>query len=875
MANYRKSFNFRNGVQVDEDNFIVQSTGLVGIGTSQPSEILDVVGNAKISGFTTTRSILSRDGIIGVLTATTVSVTNQSISGNLSVSGIATVSGNINLGNDVNTDVLTLGAKVSGSIIPTSNGSFDLGSSSFYWNNIYANSYQNFAFADLPTTSETSFAADRVLKVKSDGSGYELVDIILLNAYQLGGLGISNDPTIYTGIGSTVSNKLQISGISTVKIYPGERVKVFGITSFTDNTTVPNPVTTSSLVTKVGSLAGVSTYRYWMAQYHLRNGKVGIASQFGTSVFAPSLNDFNDENNIALTVARTDTNHGILIYRQVGVTANINDAKLIAILGPSELGGNTSGVTWIDYGNFDQPEWSSKGTVNEFTEQIHFPSIATTGQRRGWAIAAVESVGDGFIRLDGNYKTNIGLAGTNASVKVVHDNTFAFSEAINSAVSAGKNSVDLPSGTYLTNRIIIPTGFTLRGNGKNTIIKRQYFATDESDGAGTLLPLSGRVIGVGTTGVSDVTIQDLTIDGNNQNNILLELDTDNYLAYFDDTSSCLFKSIEIRNSSGNGLSIQDSNRISIENCSIVDGCLSDREAFEPLNAQGSQSLRVNDCLFENYPGPVDLSVTSVVSTGGNIIRGCGTGLRTYATGKIITSNNLILGPADEWIPVPDIYDSDFNSVNITVDRGVTFTGPVLQYLENGSPKNLSSSRVSISAGIASVVGQGTTNETLGTKFLYFNIPTPDSGTFGRANGYVQLTLTSTQTNTLGLSSSLGYDIIGTEYLDIPVGLTTSVGIASGVWNTIGAGATNYTVTLSDSSQFSGISTGDVVKLVNHAVSPDLSAYELTVESKITDGLLRKLRLTGFTTTSVSNGTESGYISIRNIFTIAKGRVGVI
>ena len=128
MANYRKSFNFRNGVQVDEDNFIVQSTGLVGIGTSQPSEILDVVGNVKISGFTTTRSILSRDGIIGVLTATTVSVTNQSISGNLSagnlsVSGIATVSGNINLGNDVNTDVLTLGAKVSGSIIPTSNGS--------------------------------------------------------------------------------------------------------------------------------------------------------------------------------------------------------------------------------------------------------------------------------------------------------------------------------------------------------------------------------------------------------------------------------------------------------------------------------------------------------------------------------------------------------------------------------------------------------------------------------------------------------------------------------------------------------------------------------------------------------------------------------
>ena len=29
MANIRKTFNFRNGVQVDEDNFLVNSVGLV------------------------------------------------------------------------------------------------------------------------------------------------------------------------------------------------------------------------------------------------------------------------------------------------------------------------------------------------------------------------------------------------------------------------------------------------------------------------------------------------------------------------------------------------------------------------------------------------------------------------------------------------------------------------------------------------------------------------------------------------------------------------------------------------------------------------------------------------------------------------------
>ena len=57
MANIRKSFNFRNGVQVDNDNFIVDPNGLVGIGTSIPTESLDLIGNVKISGFTTTTTL--------------------------------------------------------------------------------------------------------------------------------------------------------------------------------------------------------------------------------------------------------------------------------------------------------------------------------------------------------------------------------------------------------------------------------------------------------------------------------------------------------------------------------------------------------------------------------------------------------------------------------------------------------------------------------------------------------------------------------------------------------------------------------------------------------------------------------------------------
>ena len=88
MANIKKNFNFRNGVQVDDDNLLVTSTGLVGIGTTIPTEALDVRGNVIITGFT---SATSQN--VGFLTVATLEPTKIIGAGISIVSGIVTATG--------------------------------------------------------------------------------------------------------------------------------------------------------------------------------------------------------------------------------------------------------------------------------------------------------------------------------------------------------------------------------------------------------------------------------------------------------------------------------------------------------------------------------------------------------------------------------------------------------------------------------------------------------------------------------------------------------------------------------------------------------------------------------------------------------------
>ena len=92
MADIKKSFNFRNGLQVDDDNFVINANGLVGIGSTIPTEILDVGGNVRIRGSITASQVIAdnitNEGAVGTASLELLTVGVTSIS-----SGIITSTG--------------------------------------------------------------------------------------------------------------------------------------------------------------------------------------------------------------------------------------------------------------------------------------------------------------------------------------------------------------------------------------------------------------------------------------------------------------------------------------------------------------------------------------------------------------------------------------------------------------------------------------------------------------------------------------------------------------------------------------------------------------------------------------------------------------
>ena len=166
-----------SGVQ----SFGIDTNGNAAIGvsaTSQSSGRLHVQGGSG-AGDATTTTLLVRHGVANGANLPVLDVQNSASTSLLFVSG----SGNVGIGTTVTTDRLAVNGSMSvtGSVLPGVDNTYDLGSSTKRWANVYANNVVSSgslgpAYTSPSSTSGTTALFDTV-SVSTDAAVYELMII--------------------------------------------------------------------------------------------------------------------------------------------------------------------------------------------------------------------------------------------------------------------------------------------------------------------------------------------------------------------------------------------------------------------------------------------------------------------------------------------------------------------------------------------------------------------------------------------------------------------------------------------------------------------------------------------------------------------------
>jgi hypothetical protein len=325
--------------------------------------------------------------------------------------------------------------------------------------------------------------------------------------------------------------------------------------------------------------------------------------------------------------------------------------------------------------------------------------------------------------------------------------------------------------------------------------------------------------------------------------------------------------------------------------------------LSPIYAGQAEYLTVTNNLFENFLSPVDVSVTQIGTVVGNTIRNCGSGLLVYASAHLLSSPNLIMGPDKEFIPGPDTMDSDYSSINISLQSGIDYESPVMLYLSTGLPTYLASIDNNGVGGTGVVLTseikmltQLSNEETLTVDYTnalsgypFINFITPDVDEVndrGRNNGYFQFRILGSVISQLPSLSrliadnsdmlstdeqimGLAYTISATTYMFTDVG--ERIPIDTSLLSTDSVDGDIVTIVLNSSYDYTRFIVGDVVKIFDHSSAPDITNAECTVID-ITSNTLVLSAPQGTTVPVDPEIGTGGHITIRKTFIIAKGRI---
>lgn len=666
------------------------------------------------------------------------------------------------------------------------------------------------------------------------------------------------EATPFTTIFATDTISVNLDKVS--NFYVGQKLRIFG--GSIDTTVLTAPTISSASAIGFSSIVNSSVLSYRIAEFDMSNGKISPHSTESNSVTV-DFDQFNVSNTVSVIFNRNSTNNGILVYRSI----NGGGYNLIDVLGQNQLGNITSSILYVDYGTFGYTTWSEKnsltGAYTNTTGIVHFPIVSSGSTKKGWVDAEVTGVesSSGEITLSESFNFS-------STLTVSENDTTNIQSAIDTRYNNGINSLELNDRTYIVSSLRIPDGFSLYGKGKTTNLKKLSWSTESS---------LNMVYASGMNN-NNISIGKMTVDGNQQNQWLRNESTgyDNYAIKVIGTNTSI-NEISVRNVVGGGIYSPESEKIILNLSRIEDSGMNDIQEFSPFVANDCTDIVVTNNVFKNFTQNIDLSTTYIGVFSNNVVDNCGSGVLIFGSRYLISSPNLISGPAGEYISSPDILNSEYSSVDINLEYGMSYTSPSFVYQENGELFDLTANRADVSYGVFKLRKVDNVEEEYGEVLISSITPISNIESIDINPEEGEFKFAINQSNVNELLTTYGYSTL--KAIDNNhVGLIYKAGLAEYVQSgsiqsqVIETDDTQYTINV---SEYSNLYVGANVRLLNHGGTPNLDnlvGTVININDILATGPNPVLIVTIQYGESIVTAGSGGNITVENTFLLAKGRL---
>ena len=411
-----------SGLKLSTGGIELEDSKTIKLGTGTDFQIYHDGSNSFITNSTGTLKIATETSGIAVTIGHTTSETtiadnltitgNASVGGNLTVTGTTTFNGGTLTLGDANTDNIVFGGEVDSNIIPDDDNTYDLGSSSKEWKDLYVDGIAyvdainlngtaisstatelNILDGDTSASSTTIADADRV--VVNDNGTMKQVAVTDLSAYfddeitampNLVSTGALNSGSISSGFGAINNGS---SAITTTGLISGGSLDIddvlingstIGHTDDTDLITLADGIATIAGEISVTTLdIGGTNVTSTASELNILDGVTATASEL----------NYNDTGSAVGTVVASktvtvDANKDVASFRNITLTGEL-DAGSLDVSGDADIDGtleadaitvNGSSLSSVIAGTtVSNATLSATTTVSDSTANTNFPVV--------------------------------------------------------------------------------------------------------------------------------------------------------------------------------------------------------------------------------------------------------------------------------------------------------------------------------------------------------------------------------------------------------------------------------------------------------------------------------------------------------------------